>query len=104
MDLRVFFQKVKEVESAIPEDPTVVVSEETPDGGRAGARTEVSRALAARLLVEGRARLATAEETAGYKAAQDAFRQKAAEQALAGKVMISVVPQPVKEPKKPAKD
>lgn len=122
MDLRVFFQKVKEMEHAIPGNPVVVVSEDTPDGGRAGGKTEVSRALAAKLIVEGRARLATEQETAGYRAAQESTRQQAEERALAGRVTFNLVPQslvpqtfvpvnpappvaaPAKEPKKPAKE
>lgn len=112
MDLRVFFQKVKEAEQTIAVDPAVVISLETSDGGRAGTRTEVSRALAAKLIVEGRARLASDEETAGHKASEEAIRQRAEEQALRGKVMINLVPQspaapipaPSKEPKRPTKE
>ena len=40
----------------------VVISLETPDGGKAGVPTEVSRRNAARLIVEGWAELANADE------------------------------------------
>ncbi|HEY7387135.1 MAG TPA: hypothetical protein VH640_01415 [Bryobacteraceae bacterium] len=70
MELRNYFQKIKQVESAIAEPFTLVVSLETGDGGKAGTFTEVSRSLAAKLIVAGLARLAdTAERQAYYGAA-----------------------------------
>jgi hypothetical protein len=63
MDVRIFFQKVRQIEAAITTPHAVVVSLETPDGGKAGAMTEVSRIMASRLVVENKARLATDEET-----------------------------------------
>ncbi len=67
MDLRAFYQKIKRIEEAITELFPVVVSRETPDGGRAGVKTEVPRHVAARLVVEGRADLASAEEAEAYR-------------------------------------
>jgi hypothetical protein len=63
MDVRIFFQKVRQVEAAITTPHAVVVSLETPDGGKAGTMTEVSRIMASRLVVENKARLASDEET-----------------------------------------
>lgn len=68
MDLRVFFQKVRQQEKEIPGSHAVVVSTETPDGGRPGQTAEVARRVAARMIVEGKARLATPEECARYQA------------------------------------
>jgi hypothetical protein len=62
MDVRIYFQKVRQIEAAITKPHAVVVSLETPDGGRAGVSTEVSRVMAARLIAENKARLATDEE------------------------------------------
>jgi hypothetical protein len=91
MDLRVFYQKLRQAEAGISEEHVVVVSQETPDGGRPGVRTEVPRALAARMVVEGRARLATPEESAEFRA-QTAEAQQAAEQAdMAKRIQIAVV-------------
>ena len=67
MDLKNYFQKIREIESKIAGLFTVIVSAETPDGGKAGTPTEVSRALAARLIVQGIARLATPEETQAFQ-------------------------------------
>ncbi len=69
MDLRMFYQKLRKIEQDIVDPHVVVVSQETSDGGRAGQKVEVSRSSAARLIVEGRARLATAEEATQHRAA-----------------------------------
>jgi len=67
MDLKLFYQKLRTIEQEIAEPHVVVVTHETPDGGRAGQKVEVSRRNAARLILEGRARLATTEEIAEYR-------------------------------------
>jgi len=91
MDLKVFYQKLRQTEASIAEAHVVVVSLETPDGGRAGVRTEVPRALAARIVVEGRARLATPEESAEFRE-QAAEAKRAADQAAtASRIQIAVV-------------
>ena len=36
MDLRTFYQKVREVQSSIADDPTLVTSLQTPEGGKPG--------------------------------------------------------------------
>ena len=91
MDLKVFYQKLRQMEASLAEAHVVVVSEETPDGGRPGVRTEVPRSLAARLVVEGKARLATAEESAEFRA-QAAEAKRAADQAAtASRIQIAVV-------------
>ena len=66
MDLKVFYQKMRKLEQEITSDHIVVVSLETSDGGKPGIKTEVSRENAARMMVEGRCRLATKSETAEY--------------------------------------
>ena len=48
MDLRAYYQKIRDIEAEIVEEFPVVVSVEGPDGGRAGVRTEVTRRIAAR--------------------------------------------------------
>lgn len=70
MDLRAYFQKVRKTEAEIPEESAVIVSLETGDGGTAGRLTEVTRSVAARMVVDGRARLATECETREFRQAQ----------------------------------
>ena len=88
MDLRVFYQKLKQIESQIVEEHPVVVSYETPDGGKAGMRTEVPRPVAARMVAEGKARLGTEEEAAEFRGAI-VLARKAAEQAICKKSWTS---------------
>jgi len=59
MDLRVYYQKIRDIESKIPGQYAVVVSLPTPDGGKAGTITEVSRRVAAKMVVDGTAKLAS---------------------------------------------
>ena len=68
MDLRAYYQKIRRIEAGIPEEGVVVVSRETPDGGRAGVLVDVPRAVAARLIADEKADLAPAEDAAGFRA------------------------------------
>jgi uncharacterized Fe-S cluster-containing radical SAM superfamily enzyme len=91
MDLRAFYQKLRKIEREITDVHVVVVSHETPDGGRAGQLAEVSRSIAARLILEGRARLATIEETAEFRAAAQKALQEAQQRQMADKVQVNVI-------------
>ena len=66
MDLRAYYKKVREIESALPGQFVVVVSVETTDGGKDGVLTEVARFTAAKQIAEGRARAASTEEARGF--------------------------------------
>lgn len=86
MDLKVYYQKLRQIETGIAGADAVVVSLETPDGGKAGVKSETPKEIAARLIIENRARLATDEEAASFRAeASEATRL--AEQAAAAKNM-----------------
>jgi hypothetical protein len=80
MDLRAYYQKIRKMEAAMPEPYVVVVSRETPDGGKPGVKTDVPRSLAAKLIVEDQATLASPEETAQFRAETD--RRRGAAQGL----------------------
>lgn len=77
MDVRVYYQKLRKIEAAMPEPYVVVVSRETPDGGKPGVKTDVPRSLAAKLIVEDQATLANPEETAEFRADLERRRQEA---------------------------
>lgn len=68
MDLRAYYQKIRKLESEIHEPLVVIVSRETPDGGKPGVKGEVPRGVAARMIVEEKAELATPEEAAKFRA------------------------------------
>jgi hypothetical protein len=91
MDLRVFFQKLRKLEREILDPHVVVVSQETPDGGRAGQLAEVSRSNAARLILEGHARLATADESGEFRAAAQKAVEEAQQRLLAEKVQVNLI-------------
>jgi hypothetical protein len=91
MNLRLFYQKLRKIEQEITDAHVMVVSHETSDGGRAGQKSEVSRSNAARLILEGRARLAGAEEVAEYRAAMEQARQEADQRTMAQKIQVNVV-------------
>jgi|SRR5271165_1784506 len=91
MDLRLFYQKLRKLEQEIADAHVIVVSTETPDGGRAGQRAEVSRFVAARSILEGRARLATVEETAEYRAGVEATLREAEQRAMAERVQVNLI-------------
>lgn len=66
MDLKAYFRKVREIESTIEGDYAIVVSLETSDGGRPGQMTEVTKQVAARLIMDGKARLAGSDESRDF--------------------------------------
>jgi hypothetical protein len=67
MDIRHYYEKWREVENGLPEGNVLIVSLDTPDGGRAGVMTELDRKLAAKLMVEHRARPANEDEIAAFR-------------------------------------
>ena len=91
MDLRVFYQKVREVEATIANDPTLVISLETSDGGKAGVISEVPRQVAARMIVETRARVAGEQESSEYRERVAEARRRVDEEASARRVQVTVI-------------
>ena len=91
MDIRLYFQKVADVESTIAGQHAVIVSLETPEGGKAGALTEADRNVAARLVVEGRARLATPEETKRFRDDAAAAKKAFEDNETASRVQVTVI-------------
>jgi hypothetical protein len=90
MDLKLYYQKIRDKESEITETFPIVVSNETADGGKPGVLTEVTPAIAAKMLVEGVARLATAKEEMAFRTVQ-VEAKRVADQAAAAKVQFTVV-------------
>ncbi|HEX7363294.1 MAG TPA: hypothetical protein VF283_22620 [Bryobacteraceae bacterium] len=91
MDVKNYYRKVREMEHTLRDEFLLLVSLETPDGGKPGVISEVARALAAKLLVEGRSALASEEQKKAYRHQQTAER-KAAEQAkLARTVQVAIL-------------
>jgi len=91
MDLQVYYQKIRDVEAKIADEFPLVVSAETSDGGKGGTKTEVPRRIAAKLLIEGQARLATKEEAKAHREAVAEAKRSADRAAAAAKLQLTVL-------------
>jgi hypothetical protein len=91
MDLKQYFRKIRQIEATLSEIFPLVVSLETPDGGKPGLVSEISRDLAAKLIVEGRAVLASEEEKELYREQQATAKEAAEKLELARRVQIAIV-------------
>ena len=91
MDIRIYFQKVREMENNIADQYVFISSLETSDGGKPGRLSEVDRTTAARLIVENRARLATEEESQRYRDEANAIREAAEQASLASRVHVTLL-------------
>lgn len=72
MDLRAYYEKIGRIETLIDTAFAVVISRAMPDGGRGGIKTELPRGMAARLIADGKADLASPEEAAQFRAETEA--------------------------------
>jgi hypothetical protein len=90
VDLRKYFRRVREIESELLEAYHIIVSLETPDGGKAGIMSEVPRALAAKAIAEGRAVLASEAEREAFQTKQLEARVAAERAELARRVQVIV--------------
>ena len=91
MDLKQYFRKIRQVEAGLIETFPLVVSLETPDGGKPGLVSEISREEAAKLIVEGRAVLASEEEKELYREQQARAKEAAERGDLAKRVQVAIM-------------
>ena len=91
MDLRTYYRKIRETEQSLAEEFPLIVSIETSEGGKAGRVTEVSRAIAAKMLLDGRAILANSEQREAHLIAEEAARIAAHKADLARRVQLAIV-------------
>ena len=91
MDVKQYFKKIREIESTLGDPFPLVVSLETANGGKAGAPCEVSRSVAAQLIVEGRAALATDEQKTRFRQQEEAARRAAEKAELARRIQVAIV-------------
>ena len=100
MEIRAYYQKLRQAEATLTEAHAVMVSLATPDGGRAGVLTETPKAVAAKLIVDGGARVATPEEAAEFREQMTKARLLAEQAAAASRIQVTVVSQSQEEAKK----
>jgi hypothetical protein len=92
MDLRLYYKKIRDIEELLEGDHFIVVSLATSEGGKDGVRTQVSKANAAKLIAEGRARLASDDEQNEYLDAQREDRERFEVEQAARQMQLVVVP------------
>ena len=92
MDLRAYYKKLRETEASLPSPHVVLASLTTPDGGKPGVITEVPTAVAARMIIESSARVATDDERSAFREQNENAKQLADEIAAANKLQVVVVP------------
>jgi hypothetical protein len=91
MDLKVYYQKVRETAASYQERDVVVVSRATGDGGKPGVLTEVPKEVAAMMVVEGTAQPASVEQAAAFRQARADEKQRVERELAAAKMPLSVV-------------
>jgi hypothetical protein len=91
MDLQLYYQKIREYAATIEEEFPVLVSLETADGGKNGILTEVSARLAAKMVVDGTARLAKPKEAEAFRQEQAERKRVADQEVAAAKVQLTVL-------------
>lgn len=92
MDVKTYYQRIRDTEATIATPYAVVVSRPTDDGGKPGVLVEVHRHLAAKMLVEGSAQLAAADQAAAFRLSQELALKAAQEAAAASRFEVSMVP------------
>lgn len=92
MDLKHYYQKIRDMETKIVDAFAVVVSLETADGGKPGTITEVIPKVAAKMVVDGVARLASADEAKQFRDQQAEALRVAEQMAASSKVQLTVLP------------
>lgn len=91
MDLKQYFRKIRQVEAGLIETYPLVVSLETADGGKPGLVSEICREEAAKMIVEGRAVLASEEEKELYREQQVRAKDAAERAELAKRVQVAII-------------
>ena len=91
MDLQVYYQKIRSIEAKITDEFPLLVSVDTSDGGKGGTKTEVPRRIAAKLLIECQARLATKEEAKAHREGVAEAKRSADRAAAAAKLQLTVL-------------
>jgi len=94
VDLKQYFRKMREIEASLTDEFPLVVSLDTPDGGKAGKLSEVSRQNAAKMIIEGRASLASEEAAKTYRARQAAAKEAADKAEMARRVQVAIISDP----------
>jgi len=91
MDLKGYYRKIREAESSLGEEFPILRSLATEEGGKAGRLVEVSRAVAARMLVDEIAELASTDEAAEFRSGIERAREKEQERRRAEQIQFTIL-------------
>ena len=91
MDLKAYYQKVRDAERAIEEEFPIVKSLAGEGAGRGGRLAEVSRAVAARMITDGLAELATVKERRELRARVETARKAEQERREAERIQFAIL-------------
>ena len=94
MNLRKYYESVKETRKSLSEPYVYLTSKSTPNGGVAGVVTEVETDIAAKMIVDGVASPSEEHEIAACKAKREADRIRAKEEEMRNRVRITLVNEP----------
>jgi|SRR5579859_189036 len=92
MNLKTYYQKIRDIEQTIIEPYAVLESNETTDGGKEGLLTEVPRQLAAKMIADGRARLAPEHAIRHFHEHNSAAKRTAEQEAITSQMRMMSVP------------
>ena len=92
MDLRSYYRKIREVEAGLPREHSIVVNLATPDGGRPGVMTETPRHVAARLIAEGKSRVATEQEAREYQESVRQAKERYEQEEASRRIQVMIIP------------
>src|SRR5690349_16872382 len=104
MNLRAYYQKIKDIELTLLEPFIIIASHETADGGKEGVLTEVPKQLAAKMIAEGRARVANEEAAKDFREKKAEAKRYADQDAATTKTQVTLVPADVRKLNRSAKD
>ena len=91
MDLRLYYQKIREAAEKIEDEFPVVMSRDTGDGGKEGTLTEVPRRIAAKMVVEGLAHVASPGQKQAFLNAQAEAKRVLDQLEAAAQVHVTVL-------------
>lgn len=91
MDLKNYYRKIREIEAGIDGECAVIVSRETPQGGRPGLLVEAPRLVAARMIAEGTADLATAKQAEAFRHELREAHAEEERRRAAARIQVSVI-------------
>jgi hypothetical protein len=92
MNLKSYFHKIREFESSISEPFVVLISHETSDGGKGGLLTEVPRAVAAKMIADGRGHVASEDATREFQEKKAEAKRAADNEVTANRMQVTLVP------------